>query len=377
VLALLLVAWPAPGDAAARGLACPGTGAAPSVRVAERGGAERATRVVLCRAGRARVLDRHVLRRRGPERPPRGSVVLDAALAGDRVAWLVGRLGRGGPEVEVVLARVRDGRVLRRVRHTAPRRLLLGLASVAVTDRGDVAFVVPRDRFSGSVFLVRAGAAARLVGTAPGQGLRFEDGGTLIAGEEEAVVVEVRPPPVVDGCPRRRRFRTQLSTPAVLVTEHRTDGSSGITRTELRACLRGSGRDRVVAGAHSAFGNGTAARAVTARGTALLVEIRAVSRYNDGCAAAGFDGVTLDAPAGPPRQVDSGTCRPVRFADVTSTGSPVVLAPTSDGVLRLLATAPDGAQRVLDAAPDIRDVRVDGARVSWVRDGLARTAEVS
>jgi hypothetical protein len=125
-------------------------------------------------------------------------------------------------------------------------------------------------------------------------------------------------------CPRRSAFREIAANDAVVVTEGAyADGE----RQVLRACVRATGRDRVIAQADNGFGNGDAVSVVGLDRHWVLIERRQFTRY-DPCveyrqrpvdARSGRRGPVTSAR----RCTDSTPASPQRQLAITSRGAAV------------------------------------------------------
>jgi hypothetical protein len=252
------------------------------------------------------------------------AVVLTAPPPADAAVDVDTRAGRravavrhdGGVRVE--LYSLRTGRRLFRWTDPAAES-----ANVAVDRRGRLAWAV-----SSGILRVR-GLDGRV--TIRGQGamnLRLEDGRTLVFGEDPYRALDLDPPPLRDGCPARSAFRPVLIQDGVQVTqaEYIARGRFDLQEVVLRACVQGSGRDRVIALTGSGMSDGVR-----------------------------LDGVAIVAPF-------------VVLARHTWTKYWTV------GTTVAAVDARTGAETRLDLGLAITGLRADGRTVHWVRDGVARSA---
>ena len=352
--------------------------------------------VVLCdhRAGRARVLARGRWRRSAPPptpRSPAGRLLGSASAARGRVAWIeaqsVRRPRRGGYRVfaRVVVQAIRSGRLLRRFvvqRETnadpfSSSTIDLPNLGVVLTQQGDLAWL------SGDEVTIDPARGRRFTfGRDARPPLLLEDGGTLVWMRPFTLgSYELYPPPVVDGCPRRERYTPVFSSAELLVTEvsyRHADGSE-----HLRACLRGAGRDVVVASAFTFFGDGASLQGVTGSAGRVAYATVAGDRY-----------IQCDWQV---RVVDVATLGVVRSGRMNCLGAqgpfreqPFVLttagAPAWVSRFRygppdggppdgpsLLTIAADGRVVELDRG-DIANLRAEGEDVVWTNGGVPRRA---
>ena len=209
-----------------------------TLAVCERGG----RRVVL---RRARLLD--PLHGRG-----RGVRIGGAAAAGRRVAWIEVRFAGRRRTVVVFVVRV-DARgdvvTLRRQIVSRDRSAQLPDVDVAITDRGELAWLRPRSRNPeqrNDIVYDPPYGRPRRVGTDDAVSLAIEDGHTLRWNNEFDFGFFDLPRPGLSGCRHRSRHRTLASNPEVLVRlrAYYGDEDDGIRVT--RACRRSDGRERVV-----------------------------------------------------------------------------------------------------------------------------------
>jgi hypothetical protein len=173
---------------------------------------------------------------------PLGTEIDDFDVDGRRVAWTYSRIG--WRRMTIVLREAIVGRhartVVRQTLYAGPRRKYTG-ATVAVSSRGDLAWS------RGRVVLAPAHGRARVVARGfadafEDRTLRWEDG------HGHRHYLDVAPPPRRGGCPAREGWTRLGDSGQVLVTQafygsYETDGQTQV----VRACLRGSGKDHVVA----------------------------------------------------------------------------------------------------------------------------------
>jgi hypothetical protein len=334
---------------------------------------------------------RRVLRRGGKGyldgRDRRPALVFGASSAdAARAAWVEARfahgrivetlwtvdLRRGGRRTHRVVARARD------------RRDIIWVAS-------RLGAVVLRD---GSVSWLTTTAQRRsrlVVGAAPGRRTRvITAGGPLALAVEDGRTVrwrdllrydlhylDVLPLPVVDGCPRRAVFTHQddtLATPDVLVTY---SGFDPFDAYIVRACLRETGRDPVVA--QNAEGSITTVAAAT--GEWILLTHNDATRYD----CTNSEAYTLNLRtlregrrSKEPADLCDGTHAPIVGSSVlTGHGVPAWVATPRGGVPTVFSIAPDGTTLTLDVGTSITDLRVAGNGFAWTTDGIARYAKAT
>jgi hypothetical protein len=331
------------------------------------------TAVVACSAGRRVVVRRGLLIDPAGRRPRQGRIVTDVWQTGRRVAW--GELRRSGGRVAgyVGVHRLRAARAerLHERRVSVDRRW--PWVGVAVSSRGELAWVA-----DGRVLVARGGGPARVVARGAYGRLVLEDDRTLrwddLAGEIR--FADLRPWRG-RGCPRRERFRPAGASDEIVVTE----AFYGDLQHFVRACVRGTRDDpviaRFIAELDGEFGE------VLGVGGRWVVLLRWFMTRYDGCVSERV--ISVDAVARERgRAADIPRCDNARSPQK---GEPVVV--TDGGVPAWIVRTPDrsavyaaGPQRgsvvQLDAAgPDgITGLVAEGRVVRWLRDGVARAAEL-
>jgi hypothetical protein len=361
-----------------------GLGAAPAAAdCVRRSGSDAGVRVQVTRSGdrsAVQVCDGRtgrvsVLARARGRRGARGTRVAEADAAGRRVAWTVSRTTRGRTSVVLhaaVVGRRGAREVERRVIFSGARSVAGRAGAVAVTTRGDLAWAGGT-----STRLQVAGSAAVAVGTASDV-VAFEDDRTLRWEEGETYrFVDLAPPVVVDGCPRRAHFKPYARSAEILVTRAQYVDPLEIYGTVLRVCLRGSGRDLIVdQSAEVSDGAGEFVYVGGLVGRWLVLTHLSGDRYSLTVRVSLVDAATGEV-ARTASAVDSGVIAPVGRTPVvvTDRGVPVWV----NGVSRasVITIGPDGAFVTLDASTGgpIADLRADGAAVSWTNGGVPHTVE--
>ena len=341
------------------------------VLLASAASAEAACRVTDASPRYSKELSRGVLRvcdHRSGRRREVARGVADVAAAGPRVAFASVRRARA----TIGVLDQRTGRVVRRIDGGPVRP---GPLTVALTTKGDVAFLVRR---STKRFVLGAVAAsgARL-GTRSGvvlTDLVIEDDTTVRYREQGSLRwFDLRRPLVRDGCPVRSGFSPVFDTGDMLVTARRYPGS--ITTTVTRACLRSTGRDPVVAIDEEEESYYFFRRALAARAGWVVVRTANGTKY--GCEYGGLivahaDGraereLRIPCQPSPPEDVLPPLADPGAVT-VTETGTPAWIR---DG--RVLALSADNRIVELDRG-DVAALGVDGPRITWTNAGEPRTA---
>ena len=339
---------------------------------------ERSTSLCV-RAGDRRIVLRRAYLEDPYEGRPRGTVIGGAAAAGRTVAWIETRFPRGR-RVSVV----RVMRVGARGRVRPLRRLVVGRdhsdrtssADVLVTARGELAWLAPRDDFRNRIVYDPPRGRPRTVAITAAESLWLEDRITLAWYGDAGYGFHDLRRPAGGGCPRRSAFREIAANDTVVVTEGAyADGE----RQVLRACVRATGRDRVIAQADNGFGNGNAVYVAGLDRHWVLIERSYFTRY-DSCAEYGQRPV--DARTG---RRGRATGAPWCTDDSTLAGTDQQLAVTdrciaawtvADGdALRLLAAAPGGGVTELDRGA-IAGLGARGTSVDWTNTGAPRSMEL-
>jgi hypothetical protein len=339
------------------------------------------TLVVLCdnRTGRERLLRRG----RFDPRSVLGTVYGGAAAGRGRVAWIEAawspRNGGRRWTAHVEVRSIATGRRLRRFvagRRTADTSRS-GVGSpdtelgVAFTPRQGLAWLA-----GGKVVLERRRGRPRVLAREALAPLVLEAPGTLVWRTASSLGWrDLLAPPVVDGCPRRTGHRAVFASPAVLVTQ--VDYSRG---SYLRACVRGTERDPVIAAADPQAPeelNPTRLEGVTAGFGQVAFARWRTDRYLSGWIVEVVDLATLATVrrASFDDAFEHGPARGTPFV-VTGAGAPVWIAPSpsgSDGA-RVLAVVADGRVAELDRGSDLRDLRAEGEEVVWSNGGEPRRA---
>jgi hypothetical protein len=145
----------------------------------------------------------------------RAREIADVDFEGRRVVWT--HVTRRG----VVL---REAVVGRRDRIVARRTLTHATGEVAVSSRGDLAWETRR-----GIVLKPFDAAPRWIHRRGDLG--FEDGGTLRIGPADYTYVDLRPPPMRDGCPRRERFAPAAESDGIKAGKVLAAGADGFYAT--------------------------------------------------------------------------------------------------------------------------------------------------
>jgi hypothetical protein len=333
------------------------------------------TAVVACdrRSGRTTVLRRArlVSPLRGPER---GRSLEAASAAGRRVAWVERRIRRRVMTGRVAVSIVRrDGAsTVLRERRVGRTRQWAEL-DVALTTRGELAWLAG-DR----LVVERPGRRPRVVARGELYGLGVDDDRTLRwLDHVEMRFLDLRPWPA-GTCPERSRHRRVAATDQLVVTEARY-GTPEESARVVRACVRATGADRVIALGNDALGFGTSAIVAGISGPWVVVVSGRHSRY-EGCVEARVEAIHAGTGA-EGRAAVLPWCRSTPSVDdpavVTDGGIPawIVREPARSA---LLAAGPDGTAVELDAAgpAGLSALTADGPRVRWLHDGAPRAAEL-
>ena len=337
----------------------------------------RVSALVVCdrRTGRERTL------RRTKGRRGLGTTLEDVSVLRRRVAWIETRWRSRVPRVIVASTALGATRVaLRVVGHRAPR---YGRPGVVVVP-GGLAWLVPTAEDRARLSLLRRGRV-RLLGAGPVDLLGLDDGVTLRWRSDDAMRFrDLRPPPTLEGCPVRARFRSVLATPEVVVSAA-TYGPDEDWTTVLRACARPEARDPVIANDWSGgFGFGSRSKPVAASGRWVALVRTSFSRYL-GCdrwrirvVEAGTGRPSSSAADGACGPSDAAQEMPLPDRDafaVTDAGVPVwLLRRPGDWPLRAARTASEPVELDRSGEGGITDLRSDGPRVTWRRDGQPRSA---
>lgn len=330
------------------------------------------TVVVVCRDGRERVV------RRATQTRTRGTLYTSAALVGNRLA--LARVVRHGRRRHTLVAELRAWPSDRlRFRRTKTIRAENDEPQVALSARGSFAWAFDRR-------LAARTADGRVVLVTASGGYRpfFDEDETLLwYGATRPR--DLRPLPLdADRCPVRTRFAPILDTPTVRVTYR--DYGAGLTERNgepdhIRACIKGSGTDRVVAAGGGDDSDSTFPKVVAATAPFVLATVTSANKY-DGCAGVELRVVDVRTGKLARRSTITGQATPTepgctydplvpRAEDpsvVTAGGAP---AWVRDGVLRAL----DGQGTLVELdRGTVTDLTADGTIVRWRRDGVDRSA---
>ena len=343
------------------------------------GQAHERKRTTLCAtvAGRRIVLRRAALVQRVRARP-RGVVIGGAAATGRRVAWIETRFPRGRRVVEVRVVRIgRSGhaRTMRRIVVRRDRSRLVPDVDVAITARGELAWLVPVRRPAdwNAVVYDPPDGRPRRVSLDFADRLAVEDRITLRWSSGEHLGFFELPRPEGGGCPARTRFREVASNDTVRVTQ-RTYNESVLV---LRACMLATGRDRAIDEAQAAADELLDVVGLDRRW--IVVRRSEVTRTGGSC---GQTQSAIDGRTGArPRTVETYGC--VGGLPLAAEGAP--LAVTSRGVAAWVADVA-GVRRLLTADPGRRVVELDrgsieglrarGTAIEWTHDGAPRSMEL-
>ena len=332
-------------------------------------------RAVLCvRAGGRRVVLRHgtATRRLG-----------GAAASGRRVAWIETRFGKGRRRVVVTVVRVgTDGRpeLLRRAVVHRDRRRSAPWLDVAITDRGELAWLEPSRRGSSGrkrIVVDVPSAPPRTVATGSVTRLTVEDGFTLRWMDIASELNFRDLPRPRSGCPKRSRYRTVRENDLVRVTQGLYHGR---LIQVLRACVKATGRERLIAQENEGFGSGTWAAVFGLDRHWILLGHQSFDRY-DACNG-GVDVFPVD-----PRTRRAGRTASLGWcpegAPFPAPDAPVAV--NDRGVASWLSGEP-GDRRLVYAAPGERAAELDrgaidglrasGTAIEWSNAGEPRSREL-
>ncbi|MCP9489194.1 MAG: hypothetical protein MSC31_04900 [Solirubrobacteraceae bacterium MAG38_C4-C5] len=144
----------------------------------------------------------------------------------------------------------------------------------------------------------------------------------------------------------------------------------------MRACLRDTGRDRVVGQASSSFGSGSAVGGPRSDGDWIALYRDGISRYY-GCEFTEIETLNLrtDQRGAPFDLPGCETPRDDEPDAITDTGVLAYVA-QKEGRWSVVAFAPGGEQ--LDTGPpgSITNLRAEGSILRWENAGQPRSAEV-
>lgn len=313
-----------------------------------------------------------------------GDTVEGAAAAGRRVAWIE-RHRRSRPRIEVVVIELPSRRELRRVTVARGRFPGFRTIDVAMTSRGDLAWLVPAARRRDRIVLQRAGRPRREIarerylcclGVEDDRTLRWRRG---FDGAFE--YRDLRPPRVVAGCPRRERFHRVRSTAQVLVTSADYGAPTpidGTTWSVIRACLRTAGRDVVVAQEKATSASWDTVREIRAAPPFVVLEREVGSRYT-GCSLARLE--TVDLRSGRSGHSSPLSCdelpSPREPLAVTASGAPAWILDRAEHS-RLLAIDAGRGLIELDSGPpgSLQHLRAEVDTVHWTHAGAPRTTKL-
>jgi hypothetical protein len=325
----------------------------------------------------------HANGRRRTLRGPRSRLVVTGGVSvlGPRVAWVEARwtddvtievlrrvdLRRAGSGTSTVVARVRL------LQLPAPSQL----GSALVRD-GSIAWMTFTANGEGRLLLSRPSRPRRLVARGAISDLAVVDGGTLrwLVQSDRFAFADVLEPPIADGCPRRSDFGvgTTASSSTILVTEARTEDL--LWEAEIRACLRGTGRDRVIgidtdgyrtfvagsSGDWLVVGQCVGTRYERVMSLSYSLNVRTMTRGRSSSQADGCDGTRAPVPGAAVAIAADGA-----YAWITTLAAephPTVV----------LAVAADGTTVELDRGPQdsLTDLAVGAGGFAWKHDGAAR-----
>jgi hypothetical protein len=332
-------------------------------------------RAVLCvRAGGRRV----VLRRGTATRRLGG-----AAASGRRVAWIETRFHGGRRRVVVTVVRVAaEGRpkLLRRDTVHRDQRRSAPWLDVAITARGELAWLEPTSRGSSGrkrIVVDLPSAPPHTAATGSATRLTVEDGFTL-RWMDIANGLHFRDlPRPRTGCPERSRYRVVEENDLVRVTQGLYYGR---LIQVLRACVKASGRERVIAQENEGIGSGTWDAVFGLDRHWILLGRQSFDRY-DACAG-GVEIFPMDA-----RTRRRGRTASLRWcpegAPFPAPDTPVAV--TARGIAawlsgeagdgRLVYAAPGGRAEELDRGA-IAGLEARGTSVDWTNSGAPRSMEL-
>lgn len=299
-----------------------------------------------------------------------------------RVALASSRQGR-------ITITVHDLRTGRRERRIAAGRGNTFDDDLVLSTRGEVAWLIRRPERGSAVLAVRPGRGRVTIAARNADAVELENE-PVVGLEDDRTVrysvagdlrfFDLRRPPRRAGCPVRSEFATTLSTPDMLITTARYGVfDSGNGRTEvIRACLRTSGEDPVVAQANANDSGGDGVSVVGARAGWFVLSTGYSTKYD----ADGSSSSSRSAESRSVRHIDGRPGRAVRECEgrglrVAFTGDPVTV--TDAGVAawirdsRVLAAGADGCVTELDRG-DVAALSASGAQVTWTNAGEPRSA---
>lgn len=378
LLAALVVCVAAAPAQAARDRCTPTTAGAPlSVRIASpQAPDDWYTTLVACdrRTGRERVLRRAVLR----ARTKRGRAIVDASVAGRRVAWLESIHGRRRGAAAVYVADGRSGRIVQR-RYVLDRAIESAYdpSGVALTTRGELAWSVGSSADDMRVVLALPGAAPRELARGLLHGIGLEDDGTLVwrDGRDGQASYDLPGRDFGAGCPKRRSgYAPTGPADGTVVFTADTWADQPFSGQVLRACDAESGVDAIVgvASFDGDIGGESIEGVGGGNGWAAVVEWSR-NRY-DQCGLATLRAVRIADRARGRQTSQSGCDPPAQFSErtlVTAAGAPVWIA--RGAVPRLMAVDAERRAVELDRG-DIGDLGTDGGDVVWTNAGEPRRA---
>jgi hypothetical protein len=313
-----------------------------------------------------------------PSGRPRGVVIGGAAAAGRRVAWIETRFSRARRVVVVRVVRIGTRGRVRPDRRILVRRdssRLVPDLDVAITGRGELAWLAPRRRPSGwsNVVYDSPDSRPRTVGVDYAGRLAVEDRITLRWSSGEHFGFFELPRRPSGSCPARTRYREVTSNDTIRVTR-RTYNETVLV---MRACMLATGRDRVVAEALPGFDEWLDVVGLDRRW--IVVQRGHILRTGDSCEVmqSAIDGRT----GGILREARAYACE--GDEPLAAVGEP--LAVTSRGVAAWVAEEA-GVRRLLAAGPRERVVELDrgaidglrarGTAIVWTHDGQPRSQEL-
>lgn len=329
------------------------------------------TAVVACDGGRPLVLRRARWVNDGQR--IRGTKIVRVAVAGRWLAWGELRVERRRT-ISAVGVRRRGEKPHVRVVGSDNRPSWVPELHVVVSSRGEVAWLT-----DGRVWLARGRGRARLVTRDAGYELRLEDDRTLRWRREIEGVRFFDLRPTRAGCPRRERYTVVAETPEIVVSRATYEFDLEFDEV-IRACVRATGRDRVLAQFISVL-DGDSGRVLAAAGRWVALLKTSFAR-GDPCA---YEEVLIfDARSGARGRRAPILCDPGR-----APGDPGTTVITRDGIPAWMASDPtrsavitaarDGALVELDSGRPgaITGLVADGATVRWLHDGVPRSAPLA
>ncbi len=342
------------------------------------------TAIVLCdrRTGRERRMRESAMSETAageghPALPLHGRRFFDADVANGRVAWAQLDVSGAPARSTITIREARtDGRAVRStvaLRELAARR---SYASAAISSRGDLAWALGRGGYDRGVWVWRTHGRPQRVAAGIGDQFAFVGDSLFPVKGAPSGFVEVRKAPVRNGCPRRPGFAYVTASRAYLITSGRFVVDGHAFRW-WRACVRGSGRDRVIGFAEDGRGGlfvGDVVRLLALVGSTAVFDTRYDAGHMGGTpyllrvdVRTGKVTESIDVPEWP----DLGGRHEVV---VLPDGSIVWIAALDGATVRL--ARPGAAPIALDRGTDIRGLTASGTTVRWLHDGQPRSYQV-